>query len=84
MSGGDDHQALVWDLSRANPGGRNQSGTIREPTLAYNTDSEINNLYGHSLTLLTSRTWGLSASGANAESVGAAFGKTFQAISIVL
>ena len=84
MSGGDDHQALVWDLSRANSGGRSHSGTIREPTLAYNTDSEINNLYGDSFPLLTSRTWGLSASGGNAESVGAAFGKTFQAISIVL
>lgn len=30
------------------------------------------------------RTWGLSASGGGAETVGAAFGKTFQALSIVL
>ena len=45
VSGGDDQQALVWDLSRQNSGGRSHSGTIREPTLAYNTESEINNLY---------------------------------------
>jgi hypothetical protein len=30
------------------------------------------------------RTWGLSASGGSAEMVGIAFGKTFQAVSIVL
>jgi len=47
VSGGDDQQALVWDLSRQNSGGRSHSGTIREPTLAYNTESEINNLYSH-------------------------------------
>ena len=47
MSGGDDQQALVWDLSRQNSGGRSHSGTIREPRLAYNTESEINNLYIH-------------------------------------
>jgi DDB1- and CUL4-associated factor 7 len=46
VSGGDDQQALVWDLSRQSSGGRSHSGTIREPTLAYNTESEINNLYG--------------------------------------
>jgi hypothetical protein len=45
VSGGDDQQALVWDLSRQNPGGRSHSGTIREPKLVYNTESEINNLY---------------------------------------
>jgi hypothetical protein len=44
VSGGDDHQALVWDLSRANFSRGSHSGTIREPTLAYNTESEINNL----------------------------------------
>ena len=45
VSGADDQQALVWDLSRHNSGGRSHSGTIREPTLAYTVDSEINNLY---------------------------------------
>ena len=45
VSGGDDHQVLVWDLSRANSGGRGHSATIREPTLAFNTEYEINNLY---------------------------------------
>jgi DDB1- and CUL4-associated factor 7 len=45
VSGGDDQQALVWDLSRQSSGGRSHSGTIREPTLAYNTECEINNLY---------------------------------------
>jgi hypothetical protein len=33
---------------------------------------------------LTSRTWGLSASGGSAETVGMAYGKTFQAVSVVL
>jgi hypothetical protein len=44
VSGGDDHQALVWDLSRANAAGRSHSGIVREPSLAYTTESEINNL----------------------------------------
>ena len=85
MSGGDDHQALVWDLSRVSSAQRSHSGTIREPTLAYNTESEINNLY-FALRLIRAnrRTWGLGALGGSAETVGAAFGKTFQAISIVL
>lgn len=30
------------------------------------------------------RTWGMSATGGSAETVGMAFGKTFQAVSIVL
>ena len=47
MSGGDDQQALVWDLARQNAGGRGHSGTIRDPKLTYNTESEINNLYIH-------------------------------------
>ena len=85
VSGGDDHQALVWDLSRVNSSGRNHSGTIREPSLAYNTESEINNLYARKIgQCADGRTWGLSASGGSAETVGAAFGKTFQALSIVL
>jgi hypothetical protein len=45
VSGGDDHQALVWDLSRASASRGSHSGTIREPSLSYNTESEINNLY---------------------------------------
>jgi len=45
VSGADDHQALVWDLSRLS-GGRSHSGIVREPTLAFNAESEINNLYG--------------------------------------
>jgi len=53
VSGGDDCQALVWDLSRASSGGRSHSGTIREPTLAFSTDSEINNLYAQGWTILT-------------------------------
>jgi hypothetical protein len=43
VSGADDHQALVWDLSRL-AGGRPHSGIVREPTLAFNAESEINNL----------------------------------------
>ena len=45
VSGADDHQALVWDLSRLS-GGRPHSGIVREPTLAFSAESEINNLYG--------------------------------------
>jgi DDB1- and CUL4-associated factor 7 len=45
VSGGDDHQALIWDLSKVNSGGRNQSGVIVDPVFAFNAESEINNLY---------------------------------------
>jgi DDB1- and CUL4-associated factor 7 len=53
VSGGDDHQALIWDLSRVPSGGRSHGGTIRDPILAYTTESEINNLYPPRKTPLT-------------------------------